>query len=259
MAGPPASLASVSSVLQPPAPFEELAGHFAIDLPGARAVFTSRRGGGSVGPYAELNLGFSTDDDPATASDNRRRVLRDVGAPPAAFMYQTHSAEVRVLDDVAQASERARVDGQATALHGIAPAALGADCLPVAIAGGGAVAVVHAGWRGLERGVIDAGVRAVRELTGAEASALGAAIGPGAGSCCYEVGPEVHAHFTGYERARDGDNLDLKAIAAAQLRRAGVGAVHDLGLCTICAPGLFFSHRRDAGVTGRQAGLAWLT
>ena len=243
----------------PPAPFHELAGHFAIDLPGARAVFTTRRGGGSAGPYAELNLGFSTDDDPASAARNRTRVLRDVGAPPAAFMYQIHSAEVRVLDDVEQSSERVRVDGQATTLHGIAPAALGADCLPVAIAGGGAVAVVHAGWRGLHEGVIDAGVREVLRITGAEATQLGAAVGPGAGPCCYEVGPDVHARFTGYEHARAGDNLDLKAIARAQLRQAGVGAIHDLGMCTICAPQLFFSHRRDAGVTGRQAGLAWLT
>jgi hypothetical protein len=245
--------------MQPPAPFHELAGHFAVDLPGARAVFTTRRGGGSAGPYAELNLGFSTDDDPDSASDNRQRLLRDVRAPAAAFMYQVHSAEVRVLDDAAQASERVEVDGQATALRGIAPAALGADCLPVAIAGGGAVAVVHAGWRGLDGGVIDAGVRAVCELSGADPERLGAAIGPGAGRCCYEVGPEVHARFGGYDDARDGDNLDLKAIAGAQLRRAGVGAVHDLGMCTICAPQLFFSHRRDAGVTGRQAGLAWLT
>jgi len=245
--------------VQPPAPFHELAGHFAIDLPGARAVFTTRRGGGSEGPYAELNLGFSTDDDPASASRNRERLLRDLGAPPAAFMYQIHSAEVRVLDDLAQASERVRVDGQATALRGIAPAALGADCLPIAIAGGGAVAVVHAGWRGLEAGVIEGGVRAVCALAGTDAMALGAAIGPGAGPCCYQVGPEVHARFDGYEHARAEDKLDLKAIAAEQLRRAGVGVVHDLGMCTICSPELFFSHRRDAGVTGRQAGLAWLT
>jgi polyphenol oxidase len=245
--------------VQPPAPFHELAGHFAIELPGARAVFTTRRGGGSRGPYAELNLGFSTDDDPATAADNRARLRRDVGAPPAAFMYQVHSAEVRVLEDLEQAAERVQVDGQATALRGIAPAALGADCLPVAIAGGGAVAVVHAGWRGLEGGVIGAGVRAVCDLAGVAPDALGGAIGPGAGRCCYEVGPEVHARFAGYADAHAGDNLDLPAIAAAQLRDAGVGAVHDLGMCTICAPELFFSHRRDAGVTGRQAGLAWLT
>ena len=186
--------------MPPPAPFYELAGHFAVELPGARAVFTTRRGGGSSGPYASLNLGFSTDDDPDSAARNRATLLADVGAPPAAFMYQIHSAEVRVLDQPAQASERVQVDGQATALAGIAPAALGADCLPIAIAGGGAVAVVHAGWRGLEGGVIAAGVRAVRDLVGDDGAELGAAIGPGAGPCCYEVGPEVHARFADYER-----------------------------------------------------------
>jgi YfiH family protein len=175
-------------------------------------------------------------------------------------MYQVHSAKVRVLDQPAQVAERVRVDGQATRLTGIAPAALGADCLPIAIAGGGAVAVVHAGWRGLGDGVIAAGVRAVRGLMADDDRAeLGAAIGPGAGPCCYEVGREVHARFADYALARRGDNLDLKAIAAVQLEAAGVAAVHDLGMCTICAPTLFFSHRRDAGVTGRQAGLAWLT
>jgi polyphenol oxidase len=245
--------------MPPPAPFYELAGHLAVELPGARAVFTTRRGGRSNGPYASLNLGFSTDDDPDSAARNRATLVGDVGAPAAAFMYQTHSAEVRVLDQRTQASERPRVDGQATALAGIAPAALGADCLPIAIAGGGAVAVVHAGWRGLEGGVIAAGVRAVRDLVGDDRVELGAAIGPGAGPCCYEVGPDIHARFAGYADARRRDNLDLKAIAAAQLEAAGVAAVHDLGMCTICTPTLFFSHRRDAGVTGRQAGLAWLT
>jgi polyphenol oxidase len=245
--------------MPPPAPFYELAGHFAVELPGARAVFTTRRGGSSGGPYASLNLGFSTDDDPASAACNRATLLADVGAPPAAFMYQIHSAEVRVLVEPAQASERVQVDGQATALSGIAPAALGADCLPIAIAGGGAVAVVHAGWRGLEGGVIAAGVQAVRDLGGDDGVELGAAIGPGAGPCCYEVGPELHARFADHVMARHGDNLDLKAIAAVQLEAAGVAVIHDLGMCTICAPTLFFSHRRDAGVTGRQAGLAWLT
>jgi YfiH family protein len=245
--------------MTPPAPFYELAGHFAIELPGARAVFTTRRGGSSSGPYASLNLGFATDDDAASADRNRATLLADIGAPPAAFMYQIHSAEVRALVEPEQVAERVRVDGQATALPGIAPAALGADCLPIAIAGGGAVAVVHAGWRGLEGGVIAAGVRAVRELISDDRAPLGAAIGPGAGPCCYEVGPEVHARFAGSPAARRGDNLDLKAIAAAELERAGVAVVHDLGMCTMCAPTLFFSHRRDAGVTGRQAGLAWLT
>jgi hypothetical protein len=134
-----------------------------------------------------------------------------------------------------------------------------ADCLPIAVAGGGAVAMLHAGWRGLAEGVLAEGVRAVREL--GRDGPLEAAIGPGAGGCCYEVGEEVHRQFASYgERVRKGSNLDLKAIARAQLERAGVQTVHDVQLCTICSsPELFFSHRRDRGITGRQAGIAWLS
>jgi polyphenol oxidase len=135
---------------------------------------------------------------------------------------------------------------------------LTADCLPIAIASQGAVAMVHAGWRGLAAGVVSEGVAAVRALGTKER--IEAAIGPGAGPCCYEVGEEVHQAFeSSYgATARHGRNLDLKAIARAQLRDAGVATVHDVGLCTICSdPSLFFSHRRDHGVTGRQAGIAW--
>jgi hypothetical protein len=137
--------------------------------------------------------------------------------------------------------------------------ALVADCLPIAIAAPGAVGMLHGGWRGLAAGVIDEGVRAIRELGGE--GAIEAAIGPGAGPCCYEVGEEVHAVFTDHlPEARHGNNLDLKAIARSELVKAGVEVVHDVGLCTICSdPGLFYSHRRDRGVTGRQAGIAWLT
>lgn len=246
-----------------PAPFFELAEQFAIDLPGARAVFTTRRGGHSDGPYASLNLGFATNDDAACARRNRRTLEATVGAPPAAYMYQVHGADVRPILDPAAALQRPELDGQATIVRGVAPAALAADCLPVAIAGGGAVAMLHAGWRGLVAGVIDAGVRAVRALAGPDGGQpvrLAAAIGPGAGGCCYEVGSQVLDAFTGYPDARHGDRLDLKAIARQQLDRAGVESVADLGMCTICSPpDLFYSHRRDDGITGRQAGLAWLT
>ena len=134
-----------------------------------------------------------------------------------------------------------------------------ADCMPVALACPGAVAMLHAGWRGLALGVIEQGVRAVRDLGGDRA--IIAAIGPGAGPCCYEVGEEVHARFAHLgPLARNGDNLDLKAIARAWLLEAGVAAVHDVGMCTICSdPSLFFSHRRDDGLTGRQGAVAWLS
>jgi purine-nucleoside/S-methyl-5'-thioadenosine phosphorylase / adenosine deaminase len=246
----------------PAPPFHSLGEHFAIDLPGARAVFTTRRGGHSAGPYASLNLGFATDDDPAAMERNRAALPGLIGSPPPCFVYQVHGADVRrITAEDPAGEERPRVDGQATNRPGVAMAALVADCLPVAVAGGGAVAMLHAGWRGLEAGVIDAGVRAVMELGDADDPAqLHAAIGPGAGGCCYEVGDEVHAVFAAYRGARHGDNLDLKEIARQQLARAQIGAVHDIGLCTLCcAPTLLYSHRRDRGVTGRQAGVAWLT
>src|SRR5688500_5052223 len=117
--------------------------------------------------------------------------------------------------------------------------------------------MLHCGWRGLAGGIVAEGVSALREL--GATGPLNAAIGPGAGPCCYEVGPEVHAEFASLD-ARRVDNLELRGIARRQLEAAGVEEVHHTGLCTICGdPGFFFSHRRDAGVTGRQAGLVWRT
>jgi polyphenol oxidase len=244
-----------------PEPFRLEGEHLAIDLPGARAVFTTRRGGFSQGPYASLNLGRFTDDDRGAVERNRESLQR---ALEVRFAYgrQVHGSRVMTADEppVEDGSMPAEADGQATAHTGVAPMVLTADCLPVAIAGEGAVAVVHAGWRGLAAGVVGEGVAALRSL--GAAGALEAAIGPGAGPCCYEVGEEVHETFTaGYgASARRGRNLDMKAVAREQLRRAGVDAVHDAGLCTICSdPALFFSHRRDRGITGRQAGIAWLS
>jgi YfiH family protein len=236
----------------------ELGGdHIWTELPGARALFTTKRGGFSAGPYASLNLGRWTDDDPQAVERNRAHIEAVVGVPPT-YTRQVHGSKVlrvRAPSD----GQPVEADGQATATAGIAPAALVADCLPVAVAGDGAVAMLHAGWRGLAGGVIQEGIRALLEL-GARRP-LVAAIGPGAGPCCYEVGDEVRAVFAeSFPEARHGQNLDLKAIARAQLEQAGVESVRDVGLCTICSPPeLFYSHRRDRGLTGRQAGIAWLT
>ncbi len=245
-------------------PFYAWGEHLAIDLPGARSVFTTRRGGVSTGPYASLNLGKLTPDDPAAVERNRELIQSRIEAR-LAMIRQVHGPRVLHRDDPSQASGPAPVedleeaDGQVTAHPGIAPVVLTADCLPIAVAGGGAVAMLHAGWRGLADGVIAAGVRGLRALVGD--APLVAAIGPGAGVCCYEVGDEVRERFADYGAGiTRGRNLDLKAIARAQLEHEGVGEVHDVRLCTICAPdSLFFSHRREQGVTGRQAGIAWLT
>jgi purine-nucleoside/S-methyl-5'-thioadenosine phosphorylase / adenosine deaminase len=162
-----------------------------------------------------------------------------VGASRLAQGRQVHGTRV-VVD--AEGIEEA--DGQVISGRGVAAVVLVADCLPVALAGPERVGVVHAGWRGLAAGVLEAGV----EATGA----VCAAIGPGIGPCCYEVGDDVRAVFGTSERT-----LDLKAIARGRLEAAGVRDIHDCGLCTSCDAERFFSHRRDRGVTGRQAGLAW--
>jgi len=242
-----------------PEPFYALGEHIAIELSGARAAFTTRRGGFSEGPYASLNLGRLTDDDRGAVERNRALVAEQLGV---AFAHgrQVHGAVIaRAAAATGNREEPPEADGQATATPGVVGLVLTADCLPIAIAGDGAVAMVHAGWRGLAAGVVGEGVAAIREL-GAPGS-LAAAIGPGAGPCCYEVGEEVHAVFEDRAPAvRNGRNLDLKKIARIELERAGVGEIHDLGLCTICSDrSLFFSHRRDQGRTGRQAGIAWLT
>ncbi len=251
--------------MHPAEPFCTRGEHFAVALPGARAMFTTRRGGHSHGPYESLNLGRLTQDDQAAVRRNRATLAAQVGAR-LTFTRQAHGTRVRLLNadsgQPVQGDPSALVpaDGQATATPGLALAALAADCLPIAVAGEGAVAMLHAGWRGLRAGVVAAGVAALRELGATDH--LAAAIGPGAGPCCYEVGTEVHDEFvaTGLPDAvHHGRKLDLKAIARQLLDRAGVSEVHDIGMCTICGDSsLWFSHRRDRGVTGRQAGIAWL-
>ena len=125
----------------------------------------------------------------------------------------------------------------------------------------GAVAAAHAGWRGLSSGVVDGAVETVRDAQVAEHAPMIAVIGPGAGRCCYEVGDEVREAFAHHgDDVLDGPRIDLKAIAVQELLSAGVSEVLDVGLCTMCAPsGMFFSHRRDGGTTGRQMGVVWRT
>jgi polyphenol oxidase len=243
------------------APFRVEDEHLAIDLPDGRALFTTRRGGVSTGPYESLNLGALTGDDRARVDANRERLAGLVGVPRERFAQgrQVHGTTVRRRREAPNPGEDppAPADGQVTDQPGMASVALVADCLPVALAAPGATGMLHCGWRGLAGGIVAEGVAALRELGAADG--IVAAIGPGAGRCCYEVGEEVHAAFAELgPEVRDGANLDLKLIARRRLEEAGVAAVHDAGICTLCAdPRLFFSHRRDGGVTGRQAGVAW--
>jgi YfiH family protein len=226
--------------------------HLAAALPhGAHARFTTRRGGVSTGPFAALNLGRTRadleDDDPAAVAQNRARIETAIGRP-LRIAHQVHATAIATDD-----TPLADADGQVTRRPDTAPTVMVADCLPVAIASPDGVAMLHAGWRGLAGGILARGAAALGD------GPKTAAIGPGIGVCCFEVGDEVRDAFADHQVAQRGRHLDLKAIARRQLRAAGVEQVDDCDLCTACEAELFFSHRRDRGVTGRQAGIAWLS
>jgi polyphenol oxidase len=222
--------------------------------------FGSRVGGVSEAPYDSLNIGVLTDDSDAAVIENRRRLAGAVGFDPhlVPIGLQVHKADLAVHAEAQEPSPFAepgtaleKVDGHVVRHAGLAPLVLTADCLPLALAGPGGVVMLHCGWRGLAAGIVERGAEAVM--------ATSAAIGPGIGGCCYEVGPEVLEAFADLgEGIADGRLLDLPEVARRLLARAGVEQVESAGLCTFCEPGLFYSHRRDAGVTGRMGNLAWI-
>jgi polyphenol oxidase len=222
------------------------------DAPGPyEVVFSTREGGVSEGPYASLNLGRATADEPERVNENRRRLCVEVGAEPDALAmnYQHHSADVL---RAGAGSRGARGDGIWTDERGLPVLALAADCLPIALARANgskpALALLHAGWRGLLKGLVPAGVSAL------EGRAVAAVVGPAIGPCCYEVGEDVADRFRrafGFGLYRNG-RLDLWSAAERALRTAGCVQVDRIDLCTACSPARFFSHRRDEGLTGRQ-------
>jgi YfiH family protein len=229
------------------------------ELPGARAAFSTRVGGVSESPYDTLNVAVKTGDEPGRVVDNRRRLAAALGVAPENVVmgHQVHGAELqrheapqdpRLYADAVRSPDD--VDAHATDQPGLVPLVMVADCLPVALAGPGGVAMAHGGWRGLAGGIL--------ERAAIEVQAEAAAVGPGIGPCCYEVGEEVLAEFSQLDEVAEGRMLDLPAVARQLLERAGVPQVEVADECTSCNPELFFSHRRDGETTGRQAGLAWM-
>lgn len=232
-------------------------------LAGAQVAFSTRVGGLSAPPYDGLNLGVLTDDDPAHVARNFDR-LADALARPTdsiAVGHQVHGthAEVHRSRPGGPSGPLVEADIQIGTGPEVTPLVLVADCLPVAIANSGAVAMVHCGWRGIAAGILPRAVQALLAVSSSDPPALEAAIGPGIGPCCYEVGREVLDAFRA--RGHDPDRmLDLVAAVRAELERCGLHEQRIVasGLCTSCNPKLFFSHRHDGPATGRQAGLAWL-
>jgi YfiH family protein len=233
---------------------------FAVDLDGAAVRFTTRLGGCSEGPYTSLNLGLQTGDATERVVENRALLAASAGlAPEAVAMgHQVHGIAIQRWDAPPPSpltdavAPRPEADGHVTTLRGLGLLVQVADCLPVALASTKQVAMVHCGWRGLAGGIV---ARAVAEFDESPT----AVIGPGIGRCCFEVGPEVLSAFADVEGAADGRMLDLRTVAEARLRAAGVERIEHVDLCTSCRDDLFFSHRRDGGVTGRQCGIVWRT
>jgi polyphenol oxidase len=221
--------------------------------PGSSVVFSTREGGVSTGPYESLNLGRMTGDDVERVDENRRLLCAelDADADRLALNRQVHSTLVHRAVPGARGEPG---DGLWSDDPGQPILAMTADCLPIALArssGKPAVAVLHAGWRGLLAGIVAVG-------TSTLGGRLQAAIGPAIGPCCYEVGDEVLAPFAETFGADvvDGHKLDLWTAAERALGAAGVDDVLRTDLCTFCNPKLFFSHRRTGKPRGVQGVVA---
>lgn len=247
-----------------------------LDAFSAPHAFTTREGGVSAAPFDTLNLGASVGDDAACVARNRVHVGTAFGVDPdrLAYAHQVHGA--RVVRAVEACGSQAGVV-QADALVSDDPtwtlAVSMADCLPLLLHDPerGAVAAVHAGWRGVVAGVVEAAVTALSESYGAHPERLRAAIGPHIHQSAYQVGAEVAEAFSaaGYppdvmradEREEGRFLLSLERAVVLALQHAGVpsGAVVAGGWCTAQDAARFFSHRRDGGRTGRHWALVRAT
>jgi polyphenol oxidase len=233
---------------------------------GVRAAFTLRQGGVSSAPFATLNLGLHTGDQPEAVEENRRRV-REVLRLPAepAWLDQVHGAEVVALGAIEAAARPVgppRADAAVTREVRRVCAIQVADCIPVLLAArnGCAVGAAHAGWRGLAAGVLEAAVRTLA----LQPSRIVAWLGPGIGAHHFEVGEEVREAFphagvgSAFVRNSRGRwQCDLAALARARLQALGVHAVYGGNWCTYADAARFFSYRRD-GRCGRMAALIWI-
>lgn len=223
-------------------------------------AFTTREGGVSAAPYDSLNLGVHVGDDPAAVAENRRRVAEVVGAGDLVVADQVHGTDVvEVVRPWPGAPPQA--DALVTRVPRLALGVLVADCTPVLLAAPaeGVVGVAHAGRKGMAAGVVHALVGAMRDLG---ARTLVGRIGPSICPRCYEVPAELREQVAAVvpvarSVTRHGTpSLDVAGGVLEQLA-PHCSDVEQVAGCTAERPDLF-SYRRD-GVTGRSAGLVWLT
>jgi YfiH family protein len=275
--GPPTAPGAVEPGPGPPAPAAEGWPPVLVaeDLlaAGVVAAFSSRAGGFGSGPYRSLNLGLHVGDDLRTVLRNRRRLatVLSLAGLPWATVRQVHSATVVQArpELLGQGPPEARpplaeADGMVSDQQGLLLAVFMADCVPVLLVDPArrVIGAVHAGWRGLLAGAVEAGVEALAGL-GADPAGTVALVGPSIGPCCYEVGPEVAGplgeRYPAAAATTRGGRLavDTAAAAVQALERMGIGEVRAAGECTADHPERWFSYRRD-GRCGRQAGVVAL-
>ena len=243
----------------------------------AKHAFSTRLGGVSTGELDSLNLSVRRGDAPERVRENWARLSAAVEMELSGVVYakQIHSADVRIAqpEDLQppELEPRFACDGFVTNCPGVPLAVFMADCIPVLLhdPAAGVIGAVHCGWRGSVQDILGAAVAQMRTL-GAQPEHIHAAIGPGIGFCCFEVGPEVVA---GVERLLGGDTdglirpksngkfmADLKRANARRLTQLGVPArqIDCSETCTMCRPDQFWSHRLTNGRRGVQAAVITL-
>jgi YfiH family protein len=236
---------------------------------GFRHAFFTRRGGVSDGPFASLNFSSAVGDRPERVAKNLELAANALGIDRARlfFLSQVHGSEVVVVDgsEDREVVLHQRGDGVASRTPGVACGVRAADCVPVLLAerSSGAVAALHAGWRGTVAGIVTAGLDALRALAGSESDFL-AAIGPHISVGAFEVSEEVAAELAracpdpaADVIARDKGprpHVSLAKILRAQLVHGGLAddAIDEVGGCTLGEPERFFSFRRDGRTSGRH-------
>jgi YfiH family protein len=238
------------------------------DLPWLIHGVTERQGGISEAPFTSLNLGLHVGDAAERVCQNRARVATSAGLSPekmvCAEQVHDNKAALVTATDAGRGAVRfgdaiSGVDALVTNESALLLTLFFADCLPILLADDAhqVVAVAHAGWRGLVGGVIENTLGLMTKQFGSRPESILAAIGPGIGRCCFEVGSEVAAHFPSsvqQEAASGKPHVDLPKAAQLRLEALGIPSnqIDGASICTACHTGRFFSHRREQGKTGRM-------
>lgn len=231
-----------------------------------RAFCTTRQGGVSQSPYDSFNLAEHVGDDPLSVEENRKRLEQVLSLPESPlWLNQQHTAQLFFLDGIASRKSRSVADAAWSAQRGRVAVVMTADCIPVLVTNrkGSLVAAIHAGWKGLAKGIVRKSLKALPE----ESANLISWIGPSIRQAHFEVGQDVYDAFCNKSsqatdcfqpRSQSGKYLcDLPGLLKLELTEMGVGEVYDSGLCTYEDESRFYSYRRD-GQTGRMASLIWI-